>query len=360
MIVEPAPTNPRSPLRRGLRLAGLTVPLFLLVGIVAAGVLGPRPAPDRPPDSSAIAAGVADSSPGATERPALVVGGSQVDFPVSWIGLRVRSVADTLTARAAGAADAILAVAGYLSYRSVPWTCGDAYVDADRTACGGQLLLADVRSVPTPSGVGPGSIGPHLHPVLLPSTRAPAPNPDPNSPRSEPIPVVVLGRFLEPPLTPCPPGQTRDCGLGFAIERVVWVAGAPWGPTLTVDPEMQVEPNIPEIDRTVAAAADALGVGSLPLATSVVRPGLLSVVDPVAAAALPPIAADHRLRAVTYARRLVFQFDASQPLYGRDPQIGWVVLDSITEEVLARGGPKSQPLVTGDGAGVGLAGQSTE
>ena len=42
---------------------------------------------------------------------------------------------------------------------------------------------------------------------------------------------------------------------------------------------------------------------------------------------------------MTYVRGLVFQFDASQPLYGRDPAIGWVVVHSITGEVLARGGP---------------------
>ena len=63
-----------------------------------------------------------------------------------------------------------------------------------------------------------------------------------------------------------------------------------------------------------------------------------AVVDPVAAAAIPVIPLDHRLRPVTYLRALVFQFDASQPLYGRDPTIGWVVLDSITGELLAGGG----------------------
>jgi len=36
----------------------------------------------------------------------------------------------------------------------------------------------------------------------------------------------------------------------------------------------------------------------------------------------------------------VFQYDASQPLYGRDPVVGWVVVHSMTGEVLARGGPE--------------------
>jgi hypothetical protein len=109
--------------------------------------------------------------------------------------------------------------------------------------------------------------------------------------------------------------------------------------TLSIDAAMDVEPNIPEIQATVAAATEALGRGALPLVTSVLRPGILGVVDPTAADALPPIPPAHQYRPVTYVRGLVFQFDASQPLYGRDPAIGWVVLDSITGEVLARGGP---------------------
>ena len=150
--------------------------------------------------------------------------------------------------------------------------------------------------------------------------------------------MVVLGRYAEPAGVACSP-TSRDCGQAFAVERVVWVDGEPWGLTLAVDAAMNVEPNIPEIQATVAASTDALGRGALPLRTSVVRPDVLALVDPDAAAALPPLEPGDRYRPVTYVRGLVFQFDASQPLYGRDPAIGWVVVDSITGEMLARGGP---------------------
>ena len=125
----------------------------------------------------------------------------------------------------------------------------------------------------------------------------------------------------------------------FAVERVVWVAGVPWGVTLSVDAAMDVEPNIPEIQATVAASTDALGSGAVTLRTAVVRPDVLGVVDPDAAAALPPLAPGDRYRPVTYVRGLVFQFDRSQPLFGRDPELGWVIVHSISGEVLARGGP---------------------
>jgi hypothetical protein len=65
----------------------------------------------------------------------------------------------------------------------------------------------------------------------------------------------------------------------------------------------------------------------------------MALVDPQAAAALPSIAPEDRYRPLTYVRGLVFTFDASQPLYGRDPAIGWIVVNAITGEVLARGGP---------------------
>jgi hypothetical protein len=251
----------------------------------------------------------------------------------------VRSVADSQAERAAGRAMGIVAVAGYLTYGALPWTCMDAYLEVDRSTCEERALLVD-----QPHAVGGGagatglvSIGAHLHPAFRPGTRAPAPDDAPGSPRAEPIPVVVLGEFPDPTAA-CSP-EARGCGEAFTVERVVWVAGTPWGPTLTVDPAMGVDPNIPEITISVDEAERALGRGALPLASSVVRPDVLATLDPAAATALPAVPPVRRLQPLTYVRGLVFQFDASQPLYGRDPAIGWVVLDAITGELLARGGP---------------------
>jgi len=316
-------------------VAGLAVPVVLLVGIVAAGALGPPPPAEDP---SSAPATVEVTSPAASAGTVLLADGSTTAFPVSWVGLRVRTVAETRAERQAGRADGIVAVAGYLSYGSLPRTCVDAYLDTDPAACDGRALLADVTVLPTADNGGVfGSIGPHLHPTFGDGVRGPTPGPTPRSPTREPIPVVVVGRYTDPAGVPCSP-TSRDCGQAFAVERVVWVAGTPWGETLGVDAALDIEPNAPEVDRAVKAASSALGTGALPLRTAVLRRELLATVDPDAAHQLGRIPAGQGLRAVTYVRGLVFEFDASQPLYGRDPSIGWVVLDARTSEVLARGG----------------------
>ena len=90
--------------------------------------------------------------------------------------------------------------------------------------------------------------------------------------------------------------------------------------------ELEHEPNIPEIQATVAASTDALGRGALPLRTAVVRPDVLALVDPDAAAALPPLEPGDRLRPVTYVRGLVLQFEGLQPPHATDTAIGWIVV----------------------------------
>ena len=65
MIVQPTPTNPRSPIRRALRVIGLTVPPLLLVIVVGAGLTGPKPEPAIP-DASQLA--VAPSLPARRQR----------------------------------------------------------------------------------------------------------------------------------------------------------------------------------------------------------------------------------------------------------------------------------------------------
>ena len=337
MIVEPVPTTPRSPARRTLRLVGVAVPVVLLVGIVAAGALGPEAAPLASTEPSAAVAVAVTHAP-VTPRPAILADGTTTTFPRTWIGFRVRSVAETRAERQDGRAEGILAVAGYLSYGTLPWTCVDTYLDTE-AACDGRALLADVDVLPTDANGGVfGAIGPHLHPTFAPGVRGPTPAGGPSQPDSEPIPVVVLGRYTDPVGVACSP-TSRDCGQAFAVERVEWVAGAPWGETLSLDAAMDVEPDDPEVEATVDAATAALARGALALRTSVVRPDLLARIEPEAAAALPTLAPGDRYRPLTFVRGLVFQYDPSQALYGRDPEIGWLVASSMTGEVLARGGP---------------------
>ena len=94
-----------------------------------------------------------------------------------------------------------------------------------------------------------------------------------------------------------------------------------------------------ETELAITGKPAQFGRGALALRTSVVRPDLLARIEPDAAAALPPLAPGDRYRPLTFVRGLVFQYDPSQALYGRDPEIGWLVASSMTGKVLARGGP---------------------
>jgi hypothetical protein len=313
------------------------VPIVLLIGVVGAGALGPRQTASEPtaaPAGSPEAGREPTPTPARTPTP-LDAAGDPVAFPETWIGFRVRSVGETLDARDAGEATGIVAVSGFLDYDTLPWTCTDAFLETEPGACTGRALLADLALPDAPSdAVRYMAIGRHLHPAFGAGVRGPAPDDRPGGSRAEPIPVVLFGSF-DTTGPACADGRFR-CDQTFRVARVVWVAGAPWGPTLTIDPALGVEPGIPEIRDSVGDATAALGVGALPLVTAVVLPETLGLLDAAAANALPPIPEAARQRPVTYVRGLVFELDASQPLYGRDPRVEWVVLDSIEGRELAR------------------------
>src|SRR3990172_13040852 len=102
MIVEPVPTNPRSPVRRGVRLAGVTLPLVLLVGVVAVGSLGPKASPPRTagavtPHPAAPGTAVAPGGAPAASAAAL-----PTEFPDQLGGLEGRGVAAAIEAGRAG------------------------------------------------------------------------------------------------------------------------------------------------------------------------------------------------------------------------------------------------------------------
>jgi hypothetical protein len=328
MIVEPVPTNPRSPLRRILRVAGVALPLVLLVGVVAAGALGPRPDATRPDEAAATPA---TGDPASTPRPATLVEPvrrrQQATFPAEVAGLPVRSVVDALSSRAGDRPAGIVAVGGYLSLGALPWTCLDAYLDPPGTTCIGRTLMQDWFETWGQLGPAPAGIRTDLLPRFRPGTRGPIPANDGDGPRGEPVPVVLLGSFA---------GST---GQDFIVERVAWVAGEDWDVTLTIDPALDVEPNIPEVQASVRDAVSRLGGDAIVTMTAVVRPDALAAIDPEAAAALPPIPAARRLRPVTYVRGLQIDpaGDGTGATAGATATVTWIVLDSITGEELAAG-----------------------
>ena len=80
MIVQPTPTNPRSPIRRALRVIGLTMPPLLLVIVVGAGLAGPKPEP-AVPDASQLAVAPSLPAPPADSAVATARRGSAPRLP---------------------------------------------------------------------------------------------------------------------------------------------------------------------------------------------------------------------------------------------------------------------------------------
>ena len=155
--------------------------------------------------------------------------------------------------RAAGRRDRDPRGRGYLSYGSLPWTCTDEYLDADRSACAGRAVLADQ---PHPVGGGAGRLSRSARTSTRTSRRArgrPRPDDAPGSPRARADPRRRArrvhrsrGRHL----------RARCPRLRRGVRRSSASSGSratPWAPTLTVDPAMQVDPNVPEIARSVEA-----------------------------------------------------------------------------------------------------------
>ena len=177
MIVEPVPTNPRSPLRRGLRVAGIALPLVLLVGVVAAGALGPQP--DAATPGEPVAPSVA-RDPATVLRPGTLVEPVRrqpATFPAEIAGLRVRSVVETLAARTGDRPAGVVAVGGYLSLGALSWTCLDAYLDPPGPTCIGRTLMQDWFETWGQLGPAPAGIGTDLLPRFRPERGARSPPP---------------------------------------------------------------------------------------------------------------------------------------------------------------------------------------
>ncbi|OGO56449.1 MAG: hypothetical protein A2V85_03595 [Chloroflexi bacterium RBG_16_72_14] len=340
MIVEPVPTNPRSPVRRGVRLAGVTLPLVLLVGVVAVGSLGPKASPPRTagavtPDPAAPGTSVA---PG--EAPAASAAALATEFPDQLGGLEVLGVAAAIEARRSGGLSGFVAVAGYLTIQDLPAECVDRYLGPYGAFCERRVVLADVPNRPFSSSYGSGSgfggLGAHLHPTVPLGVRLPHEVVDASTGDSAaPVPVAVLGRFVADD-PPCATGG-RHCGEAFVIERVSWVDGEHRYRTTIIDPALEVDVTDPSWRERRAAARAALGFDRTLLMTAYLRPATLERIDPAAAGAVHAAAGDAPL-AVWYIRAL--QHDphwARYPAGGAAPRVVWAVFDDASGTVIARG-----------------------
>jgi len=325
MIVQPSSTNPRGPVRRGARILGLVTPLVLLVVVVGAGILGPRPEPPAPPPS---AAAVVPPAPGPAASPGpLVALLPAPSFPTVAADLAVRSVPDAQVQLAQSTGQPI-AVAGWLTdlqaVDACPMAKGDTRGPLAPICARRALLLV----------AGPANADPtvHLHVLIPPGVRLPAAFedglPDP------PMAVVLVGRApaMGSPCTASP----RGCGEQLTADRVMWADGAPFDPGPVFDAGLEVPPPAIGLRHLGDAETLATGWSGTILVAAVVRAGTLKAIDPGAYAAMASGRGSTGL--VWYVRGLETAYDADHyPLDRAPPRLSWVVLDEATGVLLARG-----------------------
>ena len=340
MIVEPVPTRPRSPLRRAAGWLGVALPPVLLVGVVAAGVLG-RPAEDRTATGAATPgvatrepAAAVTSEPSATTGPGpgAVAGGPA--WPTVAADLAVRSVSKALEIRGRAAPDRMLAVAGYLGVLTPPDGCPEETADGLGPWCERRGMLVEQPWVTSGGGVF-APIGVHLHPRFPIGVRVPvAIAGTTREAGGGPVPVVLVGRF-EPDSEFCQ-GLGPSCEARFLVDQVAWVDGAAFPSRAVFDQGIDGLPTEWMLLHQLDAEVAAIGWSGTVLVSALLRPETLERVDPAAAEALAP---RPPAGLVWYVRGLETGYDPTRyPLGQSPPRLRWIVLDDTTGEVIARGG----------------------
>lgn len=331
MIFEPAPTSPRSPIRRGLWLAGLALPPVMLAAIVSAALLGSQPEPQAAtpaPTAVALAPGPANPVP-ATAMPAPPAVDEAFDrvFPDAFESLAVKPPWALVIARAAGQSFGVAAVAGYLSVGTPDVVCVARAPEPPGPWCEREGIIAE-RPWSRSTG-GSGGMPPHLHVKIPIGVGLPAEIERASRVGGGPIPVVALGRFA--PDAPCRPGGPR-CDIGFVVERVAWSDGA-W---LGVTPLLEAPPG--EEARRPDPFRSAVGDGDVPLLAVLARPDTIALLDPATREAANTVP---EARPVWYVRLAVGAGAGNrwQPLGAQvdEPSVRWVLLDETRLGLIATG-----------------------
>jgi hypothetical protein len=329
MIVQPASTNPRGPVRRGLRVLGLAVPVALLVAVIAAGLAGPKVEPPPGGRSPSPEASVET----AAREPRPVPSGIRLMppsvFPAVVADLAVWSVPDAQPELAA-ATGRPLAIAGWLTRIATDPDCSTGEGDTrqllsplcERTA---RLVVAD------PDTTGAFA---HLHVRVPPGVRLPPPFEWPGAQHADPVPVVLVGRAAVPD-DDCV-GSTRGCRETFIADRVAWAAGEPFDPGTIFDAGLEVPLAKVAYRRRDLAESLAAGASGTVLVSAAVRPRTVSAIDPEAAAALANAPEPEGL--VWYVRALQTNYAPGRFPPGDHPaRLIWVLVDEMTGAPLATG-----------------------
>lgn len=324
MIVEPTPTNPRSPWRRALRRGGLVLPVVVLAVVVGAGLTGPSPdPPPRAPSASDAATPTtpaAAADPAAAERPAI---------PVQFGDLGSVMPGDLVAGRREGRAPEVVAVGGFLRVSPVA-DCADMPGGPLGPWCARTGTLADTSWFPPSDGapVRP----PHVHLVVPIGVRLPAAVERSAGADGAEHRVLVVGRFAGGAAchgSAGPEGTGRDCHRGFIVERFAWVDGVPVGLTPLIADRLDTGTRRPNPFALALDAAD------LPLSAVLVWPDAVPAIDPAAATVA---ASGPASEPVWYLRVLD---GARSP--GMERTVRWMLLAEKDLRVLGSGRPDGMP-----------------
>jgi hypothetical protein len=322
MIVQPTPTNPRSPVRRGLRLAGLAVPVVLLGAAVGVGLLGPRvepPAASPGPATSAMPAEAIDESP----ETAAVDG--RVAPPAVFEGVEVVPVEALDAGTATVPPGTAVATSGRLSIVGPPDAC-----TADPDPLGAWCAREGVLSGTSRNLATPGR-APHVHLVVPPGVRLPAAVREAHlTPDAGGTHAIVIGRFGQAGEAACT-GIERDCGDLLVVERVAWVDGE----RARIVP-LLADPLVAWTGR-LDPFEEHLGPGELPLSAVLAPAAGMAAID--AGAAEASLAAGEPPGLPLWYVRIL----GAQPGVGGARDVRWMVLTESGLRVVATSAPAGFP-----------------
>jgi hypothetical protein len=345
VIIEPVGPDGHGRLGRARTLVAIALPLVVLVGVVATGVLGRDPNAVATVGDEPSASTMPSAPAGTPPAPSAsrVAAAEEVDFPSRVLGLPVRSVESTLAARREenAATDGLIAVRGFLTVQPGVERC---VIDEPGRAVAALCERATIlRDIPDPALAWRDSevawVGirgsAHMHPRVFPgvslgtldveAVNGMIPDAMPDGP-IDPIPAVLIGRFDDPRLAD-PRANARHRTEGFVLERLVWLGGE--------GQERRVVPSAPDdaTRRIISIVSQALPSGTVALSHTVASLATLAAIDPAAAAAVraahpgaaPGTASDELLWYVRVMTRDAPPVDTLADS-GGPRRLGWVVV----------------------------------
>jgi len=343
MIVEPTPMNPRTPVRRALRLVGVALPPLLLLAVAGVGILGPRPEPTPTPPPAARAAtapatptvttAAATPAPGPTSPPPVVLAAQvPATFPESFDAIKAIKPSAAIAGRARGAMRGVVVLAGYLKIWAPDGTCAGDSSGPLGPWCRRAGIIAD-RAWAVP-GFDFEPLPAHIHVVVPVGVRLPAGVESmATAIAGLPLPVIAVGRFTA---TGCAPEDLAWCVEPFTVDRFAWADGTRVGLTPLADERMTIDRRPPNPFST------AIKPWQTPLLAALVWPASVEALDPAAATAA---AAGPASEPVWYVRVIV-RSDKGLIAHGGHPLVRWMLLDDRRLTVIATGTPAAAPMTT--------------